>query len=110
MLFDAQQMSELNAYIDQANDKDLLRWWAQYAESNARFREALQYYEKAKDHLAIVRVLCFHKKFERAAANRRRPSEFEARTSMASRRAKTDRIVDVHCRFLFCQAQGAVGR
>ena len=45
----------------------LLKWWAQYAESNARFREALQYYERAGDHLAIVRVLCFHKKFERAA-------------------------------------------
>ena len=67
MLFDAQQIGELNAYVDQTADTELLRWWAQYAESNARFREALQYYERAGDHLAIVRVLCFHKKFDRAA-------------------------------------------
>ena len=67
MLFDAQQLGELNAYVDQGTDKDLMRWWAQYAESNAKFREALQYYERAGDHLAIVRVLCFHKKFDRAA-------------------------------------------
>ena len=41
--------------------------WAQYAESNARFKEALSYYEKAVDHLSIVRVLCFHNKVDRAA-------------------------------------------
>merc|ERR1719446_427831 len=67
MLFDAQQISELNAYVDKTNDSELLKWWAQYAESNARFREELQYYERAGDHLAIVRVLCFHKKYDRAA-------------------------------------------
>jgi hypothetical protein len=94
MLFDAQQIEELNVYVDHGSDQEvrgtsrrprvlrlcsransgpcldpsqLLKWWAQYAESNARFREALQYYERAGDHLAIVRVLCFHKKFERAA-------------------------------------------
>lgn len=67
MLFDAQQIGELNTYVDKTADQELMRWWAQYAESNARFREALQYYERAGDHLAIVRVLCFHKKFDRAA-------------------------------------------
>ena len=67
MLFDAQQMAELNTYIDGQNDKELLKWWAQYAESNARFKEALQYYERAGDQLAIVRILCFHNKMERAA-------------------------------------------
>ena len=67
MLFDAQQLGELNSYIDSTNDPELLRWWAQYSESNQRFREAVQYYERAKDHLAIVRVLCFHNKVDRAA-------------------------------------------
>ena len=57
MLFDTQQLSDLNSYVDsQVDDKDLLRWWAQYAESNVRFKEALQYYERADDHLAIVRA------------------------------------------------------
>ena len=67
MLFDAQQIGELHEYIDASADPELLRWWAQYAESNQRFREAKQYYERAKDHLAIVRVYCFHNQFDRAA-------------------------------------------
>ena len=45
----------------------LLKWWAQFAESNGQFDKALQYYERANDHLAIVRVLCFHGKLDRAA-------------------------------------------
>ena len=67
MLFDAQQLGELHEYIDASADPELLRWWAQYAESNQRFREAKQYYERAKDHLAIVRVYCFHNQFDKAA-------------------------------------------
>ena len=57
MLFDTQQLEELNSYINTREDKDLLKWWAQYAESNVRFKEALQYYERAGDQLAIVRVV-----------------------------------------------------
>ena len=34
------------------------KWWAQYLESNGHFDDALQYYERAEDWLAIVRVLC----------------------------------------------------
>ena len=41
--------------------------WAQYAESNGRFKEAISYYEKAADTLSIVRVLCFHNKLDKAA-------------------------------------------
>jgi len=67
MLFDAQQMSQLQSYVDSSQDNELLRWWAQFAESNGQFDKALQYYERAADHLAIVRVLCFHDKLDRAA-------------------------------------------
>jgi len=67
MLFDAQQLPELKEFIDETADKDLYKWWAQYAESNARFKEALTYYEKASDHMSIVRVLAFHNKLDRAA-------------------------------------------
>jgi len=67
MLFDAQQIPALKEFVDRMGDKELYKWWAQYAESNARFKEALSYYEKAVDHLSIVRVLCFHNKVDRAA-------------------------------------------
>ncbi|KOO26905.1 intraflagellar transport protein 140-like protein [Chrysochromulina tobinii] len=67
MLFDSHQLPELKEFIDRTQDPELYTWWAQYAESNARFKEALTYYEKAADHLSIVRVLAFHNKLERAA-------------------------------------------
>ena len=62
-----QQMSQLQSYVDSKGDNELLKWWAQFAESNGQFDKALQYYERANDHLAIVRVLCFHGKLDRAA-------------------------------------------
>ena len=66
MLFDAQQITQLKEFIEQAKDKELYKWWAQYAESNGRFKEAISYYEKASDTLSIVRVLCFHNKLQKA--------------------------------------------
>ena len=53
MLFDAQQMSQLQTYVDSSKDNELLKWWAQFAESNGQFDKALQYYERAKDHHAM---------------------------------------------------------
>ena len=67
MLFDAQQMAQLQAYIDDLQDKGLFKWWAQYAESNQQFDLALEYYGRAGDTLASVRVLCFQGQLERAA-------------------------------------------
>ena len=43
------------------------KWWAQYLESNGHFDDALQYYERAEDWLAIVRVLCFRQQLDKAS-------------------------------------------
>ena len=59
MLFDGAQTAQLQAYIDDLQDKELYKWWAQFAESSGQLEVALEYYGKAKDVLAQVRVLCF---------------------------------------------------
>lgn len=67
MLLDASQMGRLQAYIDKGSDGELLTWWAQLAESNDQLDTALQYYARAEDHLAQVRVLSFRNELKGAA-------------------------------------------
>eukprot|EP00965_Chrysotila_dentata_P106878 3530758-Pleurochrysis_carterae.AAC.1 len=61
------QIGKLREYIDGAQEPELFKWWGQYCESSGQFDNALEYYNKAKDKLATVRVLCFHDDLERAA-------------------------------------------
>lgn len=67
MLFDSQHMSELEGYIKSTDDKSLIKWWAQYCESNNAYDEAIRYYERAKETLALVRVYCYRGEEQRAA-------------------------------------------
>eukprot|EP01006_Ploeotia_vitrea_P038293 TRINITY_DN66224_c9_g3_i2.p1 TRINITY_DN66224_c9_g3~~TRINITY_DN66224_c9_g3_i2.p1 ORF type:complete len:1410 (+),score=219.44 TRINITY_DN66224_c9_g3_i2:87-4316(+) len=67
MLYDAQHIVELENYITNANDKELLSWWAQYNESNAHFDQALVFYEKAQDTLSRVRLHCYMQAIDVAA-------------------------------------------
>ena len=67
MLFDSAQTAQLQAYIDDLQDKQLFKWWAQYSESQGEFDLALEYYAKAGDVLARVRVLCFRGELDAAA-------------------------------------------
>jgi len=67
MLFDAQQMSELEQYIKASDDPQLVKWWAQYCESNGSYDEAIRYYDMAGETLALVRVYCFRGEDEKAA-------------------------------------------
>jgi hypothetical protein len=41
MLFGA-HLSDLEAYIKASEDPELIKWWAQYCESNARYDEAIR--------------------------------------------------------------------
>ena len=68
MLFDGAQTAQLQAYIDDLQDKDLYKWWAQFAESSGQLELALEYYGRAGDVLASVRVLCFRGEHAKAAA------------------------------------------
>lgn len=67
MLFDLGRTSKLREYVDSRREPELYKWWAQYCESNGKFDKALDYYQHARDHLSIVRVLCFHGKMDAAA-------------------------------------------
>lgn len=65
MLFD--NPTELDKYISNKNDEKLFKWWAQYMESLGEMETALQYYEKSKDFLSLVRVYCYCSNLEKAA-------------------------------------------
>lgn len=67
MLFKMGKLDLLQKYISTSKDRDLMVWWAQFQESQGHFDVAIESYEKAKDYLSIVRVLCFKKDFQRAA-------------------------------------------
>jgi len=68
MLWENQQISELEQYVESSGDKDLLAWWAQYNESNGNYDTALNFYEQAEDILSRVRLQCFLNDMEEARA------------------------------------------
>ncbi|GBG73003.1 hypothetical protein CBR_g12722 [Chara braunii] len=44
LLFDAQQLDDLEAYIHSNGDPQMMKWWACYCESQGNIEKALQYY------------------------------------------------------------------
>jgi intraflagellar transport protein 140 len=50
---------KLKEYIVKRNDKELWKWFAQYAESHQRLDDALNCYHHAEDFLSMVRVKCY---------------------------------------------------
>ena len=67
MLFDLQRMEDLEDYIMQGNDTELLKWWAGYCESLGHFEKARRYYARANDDLSLVRVACHNREMIQAA-------------------------------------------
>lgn len=67
MLFKLGKVDLLQKYVATSNNRDLLIWWAQFQESQGQFDAAVESYQRAKDYLSIVRVLCFKKDFQAAA-------------------------------------------
>lgn len=67
MLFKLGKLELLQKYVSASNDRDVRVWWAQFQESQGQFDAAIESYEKAKDYLSVVRVLCFKKDFQAAA-------------------------------------------
>eukprot|EP00873_Tetraselmis_striata_P011387 jgi/Tetstr1/431651/TSEL_021180.t1 len=59
MLFESNQIEELQSYIKGSQDPELIKWWARYNESLGEYEEARKQYEAAGDYLAVVRLLCF---------------------------------------------------
>ncbi|KAG5881961.1 hypothetical protein JTB14_020525 [Gonioctena quinquepunctata] len=50
---------QLQAYMSKTKDKDMMKWWGQYVESQGDMLSALKIYAKADDTYSQVRVLCF---------------------------------------------------
>ncbi|GMI07811.1 hypothetical protein TrVE_jg6403 [Triparma verrucosa] len=67
MLFDQQRIDDLEDYIFQGNDTELLKWWAGYCESMGHFEKARRYYSRAGDDLSLVRVACHNREMTAAA-------------------------------------------
>ncbi|XP_024391640.1 uncharacterized protein [Physcomitrium patens] len=67
MLYAAQQVEELQDYIDNSSDPALQRWWAHFCEANDLLSEAIEYYIAARDTCSLVRVYCYQKDFEAAS-------------------------------------------
>ena len=67
MLFDQQRIDDLEDYIFQGNDTELLKWWAGYCESLGHFEKARRYYSRAGDDLSLVRVACHNREMTTAA-------------------------------------------
>ena len=59
MLYQLNKVDELEDYVHRSEDAALLKWWGAYLESNERFDKARKYYNKAGDHLSLVRICCF---------------------------------------------------
>lgn len=57
---------DLEAYIEQSEDHQLHRWYAQYLESKAQLEMAAVEYKKANDNLSLCRVACFNKDLDKA--------------------------------------------
>ena len=58
--------AELERYVNQKKDSELLRWWAQYLESKGDSSNAMKYYNEAGDAGSVVRVLINHGEIEKA--------------------------------------------
>jgi intraflagellar transport protein 140 len=67
MLYTTGQIEDLEEYVHSSKDVVLLKWWAAYLESKERYDKARKYYNKAGDHLSLVRILCFQGEFQKAA-------------------------------------------
>merc|ERR1719426_139552 len=57
---------EVQQYVEQADDKQMYRWLAQYLESKGEHEAAAAEYQKAEDHLSLCRLACFSKGMEAA--------------------------------------------
>ncbi|CAN0370045.1 unnamed protein product [Pylaiella littoralis] len=66
MLFERGRVEDLEEYITQGNNVQLLKWWSQYLESRGEFEKARKTYTRAQDYLSLVRLACHSGQVERA--------------------------------------------
>jgi intraflagellar transport protein 140 len=94
MLFDSQHIADLEQYIKASEDAQLIRWWAQYCESNGSYDEAIKYYDQAKETLALVRVLVYRGQDDKAAKICQERGDLAACYHLARQYEQQERISD----------------
>jgi intraflagellar transport protein 140 len=67
MMLAAGRGADLDKYVQTADDAELSKWLAAYAESRQQYETAIQVYTTGKDWVSVVRVLCFQQNYARAA-------------------------------------------
>jgi len=67
MLHKLKKIEKLEDYAEASQRGDILKWVASYHESTGELEKAMMFYEKAKDTLSLVRILCSLQDYERAA-------------------------------------------
>ena len=68
MLHERGLTQDIQQYVTQHPDAQLLKWWAQLNESHGQLDAALDAYTRANDQLAVVRVLCQRGDVQQAVA------------------------------------------
>ncbi|KAK6625633.1 hypothetical protein RUM43_005932 [Polyplax serrata] len=97
---------KLKSYVDQSLDPVLCKWIAQYMESQGDMDTALNYYKAAKDHLSIVRVLCFLNSFQEANEIVENSGDRAAAYHLARKLEAMDRIEEALTFFTRAQTYG----
>lgn len=84
----------------------MYKWIAQYMESTGDMDAALHYYTMAKDHLSIVRVLCFLNNYHQASEIAQNSGDKAAAYHLARQFEAMDRIDEALSFFTKAQAYG----
>ena len=61
MLYKNGMFDRLEQFIEERQEPDLFKWWAQYNESKNNIEEALNYYQRAEDNASLVRLFILNK-------------------------------------------------
>lgn len=61
MLFKNGMFERLEQFIEERQESDLFKWWAQYNESKNNIEDALNYYQRAEDNASLVRLFILNK-------------------------------------------------
>lgn len=61
MLYKNGMFQRLEQFIEERQEPELFKWWAQYKESKNDIEEALNYYQRAEDNASLVRLFILNK-------------------------------------------------
>ena len=66
MLYKNGMFDRLEQFVEERQEPEIFKWWAQYNESKNNIEEALNYYQRADDNASLVRLFILNKDFNSA--------------------------------------------